>query len=198
MVPPLFQVWHDPSCSIGFVMTSEIEATCASFLAHWKGLRNGAPVPMIESFLDHPSPLHAPWLFMAEIRGHELIVRLEGTGLVCRWGRDLTGERLFRDKSPEYVAQVADNFRNVLEQPCGYYALNHYMSGRGRNVRVRVLYLPLTAKPGRQPRIVGYSVELQRRPFDDESLSNTRTTVEAEWIDIGGGIPARAPNLPAG
>lgn len=179
-------------------MAGELEATCASFLAHWKSLRNEALVPTIESFLDRPSPLHAPWLFMAEIRGPDLIVRLEGTGLVGRWGRDLTGERLFRDKSPEYVAQVADNFRNVFEQPCGYYALNHYQSGRGRNVRVRVLYLPLVAKPGRLSRIVGYSVELQRRPFDDESLSNTRMTIEAEWIDVGGGVPARAPNLPSG
>ena len=180
-------------------MESELEATCASFLAHWKALRSGADlVPTIESFLDRPSPLHAPWLFMAEISGPDVIVRLEGTGLVGRWGRDLTGERLFREKSPAYVAQIADNFRNVLQQPCGCYALNHYQSGRGRNVRVRVLYLPLAAKAGRLPRIVGYSVELQRRPFDDVALANTRNTVEAEWIDVGGGIPAHAPNKPSG
>ncbi len=180
-------------------MPTEMEATCGSFLAHWMGLRNGARVPTVEDFLDRVSPLHAPWLFMAEIRGPDLIIRLEGTGLVGRWGRDLTGERLFRDKSPAFVAQVAENFRTVLEHPCGYYALNHYQTGRGRNVRVRVLYLPLVAKPGRLPRIVGYSVELQRRPLDDEtSLSAARTTVEAEWIDIGAGLPAHQPNLPSG
>jgi hypothetical protein len=179
-------------------MSDDLEATCASFLFHWKALRGDALVPTIEAFLDRPSPAHAPWLFMAEIRGDDLLIRLEGTGLVTRWGRDLTGDKLFRDRSPDYVRKVAENYRTVLEHPCGYYALNQYLSGRGRNVRVRVLYLPLMPKPGRQPRIVGYSVELQRRPFDDESLLASRTTVEAEWIDIGAGVPASAPNRPSG
>jgi hypothetical protein len=179
-------------------MGEELESTCASFLAHWKGLRDGGLMPTAEAFLDHPSTIHAPWLFLVEIAPDTLFVRLEGTGLVSRWGRDLTGDRLFHHKSPDFVSKVAENFRAVVNQPCGYYALNQYQSVRGRSVRARVLYLPLQMRPDRNPRVVGYSVELQRRAFDDETLVDKRTIVAAEWIDVGAGVPAAQPHRPSG
>src|SRR2546423_1217838 len=123
-------------------MPIDLEDTCASFLAHWKSVRGAALVPTVAAFLDNVSPTHAPWLFMAELHGNDLIVRLEGTGLVGRWGRDLPGAKLLKDKHPDYVRQVADISRAVLKHPCGYYALTHYLPGRGKNVRVRFLSLP--------------------------------------------------------
>ncbi len=96
------------------------------------------------------------------------------TGLVERWGRDVAEEKLFRDKSRADVAQVVENFCNVIEHPRGYHALNQSPSGKGRPVSMRVLYLALGAKPGRLARFAGYSVELQRRPQGGEPLSNKR------------------------
>ena len=124
-------------------------------------------------------------------------MRLEGTGLVARWGRDLTGDCLFRDKSATYVRQVSENFQTVLTHQCGYYALNKYLSGQRRNVTVRVIYLPLANRLDRRPRIVGYSVELERRS-ENEGLLDKRATLEAEWLDIGAGFPRHSPNRPVG
>jgi hypothetical protein len=172
-----------------------MEPSCAVLLAHWRLLRGDNPVTRVEDFLDRPSPAHAPYCFMAEIEGPDILLRLVGTALVARWGRDLTGGVLYRDQSPAFVAAVRENFAAVLAQPCGCYALNEYVSGRGRNVLVKVLYLPLASRPGRRPRIVGYSIETERR-YETEPLGTRRRTVSAQWVDLGAGTPAAPPNLP--
>lgn len=178
-------------------MSIVLDPRCAAFFAHWQSLRAGALVPTVAAFVDRPSPSHAPYLFMATVDGDDIIVRLEGTALVERWGRDITGQRLFATKSEEYRRAIAENFNRVIAHPCGCYALNEYMSGRQRYVAVHVLYLPLSDAPGRPARIVGYSTETEKRS-DNELLVDRRRTVEAAWVDLGAGVPADPPNRAEG
>lgn len=178
-------------------MSIVLEPSCAAFLAHWKSLRGDALVPTVAAFIDRPSPLHAPYLFMATVNGDDLILRLIGTALVERWGRDLTGQRLYMSKSGDYRRAIAENFNRVVTQPCGCYAINEYMSGRQRYVAVKVLYLPLWDEAGRPPRVVGYSTETEKRS-ENELLVDRRRTVEANWIDLGAGVPSVPPNRAEG
>ena len=61
------------------------------FFEHWKSLRKGdALVPLQKDFLDQPHPQFAPYLYIIEVAGRELIIRLMGTALVERGGRDRT------------------------------------------------------------------------------------------------------------
>jgi hypothetical protein len=173
----------------------ELEPRCAAFFEHWKALRHGKLVPTVEDFLDRPSILHAPLVFMVEVSGDSLIPRLHGTGIVARWDRDLTARKMHDDRDKGYLKELLDNYRAVMAHPCGCYLLNEYSTASGGISRVRVIYLPLASKPGRPPRVVGYSCELDAR-FSDEPFSDRQGTMEAMWIDIGAGVPSFAPHLP--
>jgi hypothetical protein len=164
-------------------------------LEHWKSLRRDTLVPTVEDFLDRPLVSHAPLVFMAEVVGDTFVPRLQGTGIVARWDRDLTARKMHDERDKGYLKELLDNYRAVMAHPCGCYLLNEYGTANGGISRVRVIYLPLASKPGRLPRVVGYSCEIDAR-LDDEPFSNRQGTMEAMWIDIGAGLPAYAPHLP--
>jgi hypothetical protein len=173
----------------------ELEPRCAAFLEHWKSLRHGKLVPTVEDFLDRPSVTHAPLVFMVEVEGDTLVPRLHGTGIVARWARDITARKMHDDRDHGYLKELLDNYRAVMTHPCGCYLLNEYGTANGGTSRVRVIYLPLVSKPGRAPRVVGYSCELEQR-FDEEPFTEHQGTMEAIWLDVGAGHPAFPPNLP--
>lgn len=172
-----------------------LEPRCLAFLEHWKSLRHGAVVPTVEDFLDRPSTTHAPLVFMVEVQGDSLIPRLHGTGIVARWNRDITARKMHDARDHGYLKELLDNYRTVMAHPCGCYLLNEYFTASGAIARVRVIYLPLTSKPGRPPRVVGYSCELEPR-YGDDFVAELHGTMEALWVDIGAGLPAFAPHLP--
>ena len=173
----------------------QLEPRCAAFLEHWKSLRHDKVVPTVEDFLDRPSFPHAPLVFMVEVEGDMLIPKLYGTGIVARWNRDITARKMHDDRDKGYLKELLGNYRAVMAHPCGCYLLNAYATAMGGTTQVRVIYLPLASKPGRPPRVVGYSCEMEPR-FDEDPITDRHGTMQAVWIDIGAGLPDFPPHLP--
>ena len=173
----------------------DLEPRCLAFFDHWKSLRHGELVPTVENFLDRPSVQHAPQVFMVEVEGDTMIPRLHGTAIAARWSRDLTARKIHDDLDKGHLKELLANHRTVMAHPCGCYLLNEYVTASGGISRVRVIYLPLFSKPGRPPRVVGYTCELDSQ-LGDELFSDWHATMEAAWIDLGAGLPAFAPRLP--
>ena len=173
-----------------------------SFVNHWKQVDPGSPVPQLSRFLDRPSVAHAPHLFMFEVDGGRLKVRLQGTGLVERWGQDFTGRVLYEMKSENFREQSIHNFHKIIGTPCGCYMLDEIQIGGGRSLmpattssRSRIVLLPLGSRHGRPPLVVAFSQEDGTRAWDQRFVRK-QVTIEAHWIDLGGGIPSTPPAIP--
>ena len=172
-----------------------------SFVDHWKQIEPGSLMPRLSRFLDRPSIAHAQHLFIFEVENGRLKVRLQGTGLVERWGRDFTGSVLYETKSARFREQSIDNFHKIINTPCGCYMVDHIQIAGGRMITraitgscSRIVLLPLRSSKG-SPLVVAYSQEDGARAWD-ESFVSKQTTIEAQWIDLGAGIPCTPPNKP--
>ncbi len=171
------------------------------FVDHWKQAEPGSRIPQLSRFLDRPSIAHAPHLFIFEVENGRLKVRLQGTGLVERWGRDFTGSVLYETKSERFREQSIDNFHKIINTPCGCYMVDHIQIAGGRMItrattgsRSRIVLLPLGSSKG-PPLVVAYSQEDGARAWD-ESFVSKQTTIEAHWIDLGAGVPCTPPSKP--
>ena len=170
-----------------------LSQNCVGFFEHWKSVRkDGALVPLQSDFLDHPHPLYAPHLYIIEMVGRNLIIRLMGTRLVERWGRDRTGEDLLKDQP--------DNFRDVLlangmtadSTPCGFKTVIEFASTTGNRMLIEALSLPLDTGQENVVRRVTFSEVAEKRDYQDFT-GQYLGTPEAEWVDVGAGIPDQPP-----
>jgi len=168
---------------------------CQAFLAHWSALRKDGLMPTSEDFLDHSRPELAPSTIMVELINGDLLIRLEGSEVALRWGREATGRPIYADRPQSFRAKIIDNVTRQLAHPCGCRMLNEYTTSAGRTVRSEAVLLPLAVKAGRPPRMVLQSRELDRR-HEMESMTTRHNTVEIEWIDIGAGVPDAPPLRP--
>lgn len=186
----------DRMLSVSAALTPYFEEPQQAFVAHWKQLAaEGALVPTLQAFLDKPSPLHAPQLFIFEIENHRLRVRLQGTALVDRWGKDFTGQLLYEKASAKFREDSIANFLALVAMPCGCFMVDQLATDRGRISQAKIVLLPLSPKPGRPPLVVAYSTEIESLLWN-ERLTAKSVTVEAEWLDLGAGIPALPPRKP--
>lgn len=172
-----------------------ISPECRAFLAHWTALRKDGLIPTTEDFLDHSRPELAPTTIIVELIDGDLLIRLEGGEVALRWGREATGRPIYAGRPQAFRAKIIDNVVRLLKHPCGCRMLNEYTTSAGRAVRSEAVLLPLAVKPGRPPRMALQSRELDRR-HEMEAMTNRHNTVEAEWIDIGAGVPSAPPHRP--
>ena len=139
-------------------MTKFRSKNCLGFLEHWKSLRNGSDATLRQSvFLDKPNPLYAPYLYIVEIGDSDLIVRLMGTKLVERWGRDKTGESLGAGQPPNIQKAFFENARLAAPVPSGFRIVVEFAASNGSQMLVEAAALPLEVKAGRPVRMVAFS-----------------------------------------
>lgn len=75
---------------------------CQGFFRHWQSLcAEDQSVPLQTDFLSNPHPTYAPFQLIVDLMSDHLLIRLMGTELVERWGRDKTGEKVGDDQTPE-------------------------------------------------------------------------------------------------
>ncbi|MEQ8735861.1 MAG: hypothetical protein RIC29_13125 [Rhodospirillaceae bacterium] len=166
------------------------------FLSHWMDLRGvEALLPTSEAFLDKPNPLFAPNILVLDVFDDDLIIRLQATELVERWGVDLTGQSMFNASLPMNKPDMLKNVERLMQQPCGLLSVHKTETSGGRKLIIETLGLPLSTPARKSPRMVNYSWLID--PLEDGEHSEKVTVYERqEWIDIGAGIPSEKPLKP--
>ncbi len=167
---------------------------CRGFFEHWLSLRDeGEFVPLHRDFLDNPNPKYAPLIHISEMNeGGTMIVRLMGTGLVERWGRDKTGEAM-GEGQPESVREALySNTRQVISTPCGLRSEIELASSSGSEMLIEAVTLPLTDEAGKPGRLVAYSALMQKLQYGEHS-ERYKKLANVEWIDLGAGTPQDQP-----
>lgn len=168
---------------------------CGGFFAHWQSLRvEGHIVPFHKDFLDNPNPQYAPFVHISEISAEgTMIIRLMGTGLVERWGKDKTGEAMGEGQPTSIRKALYANTRQVILNPCGLRSEIELAASTGSEMLIEAVTLPLIVEPGKPGRLVAYSA-LMRKLKHGEHSERYKRLANVEWIDIGAGIPQAPPS----
>lgn len=164
---------------------------CRLFYEHWDSLRSDNPYPSLADFLDAPNVTIAPYTFVVDRVGNDLVTRLFGTGLVEARGADLTGQNYALSKSVSIARAIVSNVTLVTVRPCGLRAVDIFSSTKGKQYLSEVVVLPL-GEPGNSYQAAGIN-DVRGTLSYDETINGWRGAKEIEWIDIGYGVPDKAP-----
>ena len=117
-------------------------------------------------------------------------MRLAGTELERRWGRDLAGLTYAEVLSPQAVEVTHCEFEAICRQPCGSRSLRRLDLRSGRRLQTETLRLPLLGKSGEVTLILSCNGELgPLQMYDIDSPREIVTVFEQEFLDLGAGIP---------
>jgi hypothetical protein len=177
-----------PPEALSALWSSELGA----FAAYWRSLRDGAIMPTSEIFLDRPAARFVSSSYIFELTDVGAVVRFQGTALVDRWMSDFTGRELHEGRHPSLKARSMANMRQVAEVPCGYLVRLTYGTNLGRKMVANLLQLPLAVKLGRPSRIVCLASVNEGRA-GEESIARYLETHNADWVDLGAGVPDAPP-----
>jgi hypothetical protein len=175
---------------------SRLTADHIAFIEHWKNLRRtGEIAPTSERFLDNPDPQFSPNILILVVFPDDIVIRLQATEIVERWGMDLTGQSLFKVPLTMHKADMMTNVSRLLEHPCGLVSANSVVTSSGRKRVVETTGLPLGVPNGKPRRLVNYSWLME--PLDSGEHSETVTSYEVQqWADIGADVPDALPLRP--
>lgn len=167
---------------------------CQGFFEHWQSLRvDGTLIPSQRDFLDNPQPNYAPFIHISEVTGTgTMIVRLMGTGLVERWGKDKTGEAMGEGQPQHVRAALYGNSRQVITTPCGLRSEIEMAASSGSEMVIEAVTLPIGVEPGRPGRLVDYSALMRKLEYGEHS-ERYKSLANVEWIDLGAGVPDDPP-----
>jgi hypothetical protein len=166
------------------------------FLSHWMDLREGGElIPTSEAFLDNPNPLFASNILVLDVYDDDLIIRLQATELVERWGADLTGHSMFDARLPMNKPDMLTNVGRLMQQPCALLSVHKTETSGGRKLIIETLGVPLLPPPGKPARMVNYSWLID--PLEAGEYSAKVWVYERQdWIDVGAGVPIEKPLKP--
>jgi len=118
-------------------------------------------------------------------------VRLAGTEIERRWGRELSGLTYAEILSAQAAEVTQCEFDAICGQPCGSWSLRHLELRSGRRLQTETLRLPLRDKNGAVNLIVSCNGELSPDPLRGaDQLREIVTVVEQQFFDLGAGVPA--------
>lgn len=171
---------------------SDINPLNRRFAEYWLSLPRQTDVPMRKDFDPAAVPRLLPRFLMHEIRDRSrLHIRLCGTGLVQRYGMDITG-RDYLDFVPE--ARRAHSLEAMLamtDWPAGCLTRMNVRTTAGRVLQTESLGLPLSLGDGRPPLVLFHSHEDRSFGFAREPGERLEHTSLREriFLDIGNGTP---------
>lgn len=172
---------------------------CRGFFEHWRSLRtNGNIIPEQKDLLDNADPLYAPYIHISEVSDEgTMIVRLMGTGLVERWGKDKTGEAMGEGQPDDVREALYGNTRMVISTPCGLRSEIEMAANSGSEMIIEAITLPIGVDPGRPGRLVAYSALMRKLEYGEHS-QRYKSLANVEWFDIGAGVPDEPPQVVGG
>jgi len=117
-------------------------------------------------------------------------MRLAGTELERRWGKDLAGLTYAEVLSPQAVDVTHCEFEAICRQPCVSWSLRRLDLRSGRRLQIETLRLPLRGKDGEVSLILSCHGELSPQiMYEGDRPREIVTVLEQEFFDIGAGIP---------
>lgn len=169
----------------------------ASFAEYWQSLRKDELVPA-KSRLDPSQLKHLlPYIMIFEkISDTSFLIRLVGTEIVRRRGKDPTGHKLEAYSSTGGNSPFRKNLMSVLDCPCGFLTISIEEYTKGAPNFIELSGFPFADREGVPRFIISLAIESSRsfnRHNKSLLLSRERTTRQ-EWqfhqfIDIGAGLP---------
>lgn len=159
-------------------------------LSYWSELRGDRIVPGYADvdLVQIASILPNTLIYSRDEDDGGFSIRFFGTGLVERFGRDLTGEKLTGFMNSETAEKSLTLLRDVVEGPSALITWFRSETTQGQSYEVEQLYLPLEDADGRITAVLSYARSLMpdgapqkqddfhRRTFAVESLGNHRIT----------------------
>lgn len=172
---------------------------CQGFLEHWRSLRTGGGIiPSQKDFLDHADPHYAPHTHISEVSPDgSMIVKLMGTALVERWGKDKTGEAMGEGQPQDVMDALYSNTRLVISTPCGLRSELELATTSGSEMVIEAITLPIGVEPGKPGRLVAYSSLMRKLEYGEYS-QRYKSLANVEWFDIGAGVPKDPPMVIGG
>ncbi|HWD58586.1 MAG TPA: PAS domain-containing protein [Stellaceae bacterium] len=170
---------------------TRLQPASQKLLAAWRQLPRPEVVPSRADFDPCDIASILPIISLIERRSpNEWRVRLAGTELERRWGRELSGLTYAEVLSPQAVEVTHCEFDAICRQPCGSWSLRHLDLRSGRRLHTETLRLPLRDKHGEVSLILSCNGELSTEAMRDADHPRQIITVfEQAFIDIGAGIP---------
>jgi hypothetical protein len=160
--------------------------------AAWSRLPRPDIVPARSSFDPCDIPSILPFISLIErTERDEWRVRLAGTELERRWGRELSGLIYAEVLSSQAVKVTHCEFDAICRKPCGSWSLRHLELRSGRRLQTETLRLPLRDRDGGINLIISCNGELSPDLMRETDQPREIVTVfEQEFFDIGAGVPA--------
>lgn len=173
----------------------------AEFEAYWRDLRGDLLVPR-KSAVD-PAGITELLPRITILERHaadEIIYRLSGTAVAGEGASDQTGKNILDFVPAGQRQRLILACTAMVGQPCGSRVTTYFTTEEERVLERKLHYLPMSADDGEIRFLLGYY-----HPMDDPSQppplpgSNDRVVSaltrvgDAEFIDIGAGIPNKAP-----
>jgi hypothetical protein len=170
---------------------ARLQPASQKLLAAWSLLPRPELAPTRASFDPCEIASILPVISLIERAGpDEWRMRLAGTELERRWGRELAGLTYAEVLSPQAVAVTHCEFDAICRQPCGSWSLRHLDLRSGRRLQTETLRLPLRDKDGEVSMILSCHGELSyEMMLEADQPRQIITVFEQKFFDIGAGVP---------
>jgi hypothetical protein len=172
-------------------LSPRLQPASHKLLAAWLKLPRPDIVPSRVDFDPCAISSILPIVSLIERTGaDEWRVRVAGTEIERRWGRELSGLTYAEVLSPQAVEVTHCEFDAVCRQPCGSWSLRRLDLRSGRRLHTETLRLPLRGRDGAVSLILSCNGELSPEVMYDADMPREIVTVfEQEFFDIGAGLP---------
>jgi hypothetical protein len=172
-------------------LSARLQPASQKLLAAWLQLPRCGSVPARADFDPGAVAGILPIISLIErIAENEWRVRLAGTEIERRWGRDLAGLSYAEMLSPQAVEVSHCEFDAICRCPCGSWSLRRLDLRSGRQLQTETLRLPLRGKTGEVSLIISCNGELSHEVmFTADEPREIATVFDQEFFDVGAGIP---------
>ncbi len=162
------------------------------FMDYWFSLPREGLIPRQSSLDIFAVPKLAPNLVIHEVISVErIIIRLAGTGIVARYGEELTGKNYQDLVAPERREKVYEAFRIMIDQPCGMLVTLKLQTKSGKKVTGESIGFPIMSTSNQAIYTLFQSNDVGTLGYDQPEAETLQIVSAAErvFIDIGAGIP---------
>jgi hypothetical protein len=172
-------------------LSGRLQPASHKLLAAWLQLPRRDGVPARVDFDPGSVASILPIISLIErIAESEWRVRLAGTEIERRWGRDLAGLSYAEMLSSQAVEVTHCEFDAICRHPCGSWSLRQLDLRSGRRLQTETLRLPLRGRDGEISLIISCNGELSPEvTIYADQPREIATVFDQEFLDIGAGIP---------
>jgi hypothetical protein len=173
--------------------TYPLSDAASAFVIFWRSLRQAELVPQSARFLDCADPRFQPFISFNDIDpAGDNVVTLIGTDLERMMQSNWTGQSTSQFLPPAVAAAYRQDLTTCFDHPCGMWETTSFATSIQRTVKMEIVTLPLMLGTGPKFRIARFHrlIEVLQRA---EAMTPEMRWKAKQWLDVGAGVPSRAP-----